>query len=219
MLSLALFYVPSVAFRRAARAELRASLATGAAERVWSRTAALHPSVRVRKTGVSPGVKHLLRYGAWDVALYRALLEASVPKDRAGPIIERVNWAIFGPVTRALFRASRARSAALTTRVRWTLDAMFLTLFTAPFQRRVLPSREDVAFEVTACPLAEFGRDEGVPELIRYAACNMDVLMARDWGVELERAGTACEGAPLCDFRFHLPAPAPVEPRATAPVA
>ncbi len=204
MLSTVLFWMPSLAFPRAARSALEATLPAEVVGPAWRRTLALHASMAATRTPRSRGVDHLLRYGEWDCALYRALPETGVPAAKAGAIVERINWAIFGPVTRALFRASRLRSAKLQTRVRWVLDVMFGVLFTPPFQRRIVSSERDVAFEITACPLAEFCREQGVPELTRHAACEMDALMARDWGVALARTHTIAEGHATCDFRFQI---------------
>ena len=204
MFSTVLFYMPSVAFRRAAHAVLNDSLSADRAARAWGRAVELQRGLAGRRRRQSRGVDHLLRYGEWDCALYRSLQEAGVPKQQAGLLIEKVNWAIFGPVTSALFRLSRLRSGMLRTRVRWVMDVMFRVLFTAPFQRRMLPSEHDVAFEVTVCPLAQFCRDQGVPELTAHAACNMDTVMARDWGITLGRAHTIAEGHPRCDFVFQI---------------
>jgi hypothetical protein len=198
------FYMPSVAFRRAARPVLREALPAEKAEQVWARTLEIHSSARDTRKRHSLGVDHLLRYADWDKALYLALLEAGVPREDAGRRIEAINWSIFGPVTHVLFDLSRLRSADLRTRVRWTLDVMFRVLFTSPFAHRTLPSEQGAAFIMTACPLAQYCRDQGVPELTAYAACAIDVHMARDWGCELERSRTIAQGFPECDFMFRV---------------
>jgi hypothetical protein len=68
----------------------------------------------------------------------------------------------------------------------------------------MLPSEHEVAFETTVCPLAQFCLDQGVPELTRHAACNLDILMAKDWGVVLARSRTIAEGFPTCDFLYQI---------------
>lgn len=143
-----------------------------------------------------------MRYLEWDCALYRAAQEQGLSKEQAGRLVEEINWGVFGPVTATSFKASRLRSSKLQTRIRWILDVMFLVLFTYPFQRRVLPSGDGVAFDVVACPLAAYFREQSVPELTRYAVCSLDYRMAREWGIGLNRLQTIAEGAPLCDFRF-----------------
>jgi hypothetical protein len=63
-----------------------------------------------------------------------------------------------------------------------------------------------VAFDVTLCPLADYFKDQGVPELTEPAAGNLDYRMAREWGVELVRTQTIADGAAYCDFRWKFPA-------------
>jgi hypothetical protein len=63
-----------------------------------------------------------------------------------------------------------------------------------------------VAFDVTLCPLADYFKDQGVPELTPHAACNLDYGAAREFGVELVRSQSIADGAAHCDFRWKLPA-------------
>jgi hypothetical protein len=55
------------------------------------------------------------------------------------------------------------------------------------FAPAAVPSRTGVAFDVLVCPLANYFKDQGVPELTEPAAGNLDYRMAREWGVELVR--------------------------------
>jgi L-2-amino-thiazoline-4-carboxylic acid hydrolase-like protein len=197
-----LFCVPSLAFRRAAAPRLAASFPAGDAEHIWRKTLKLQSELKAKRPRHSFGVNLMLRYLEWDCALYRALQEHGMARSQAGGFIEEVNWNIFGPVTASSFKISRARSSKLQIRIRWILDTMFFVLFTSPFQRRVLPSDDGVAFDVVACPFSAYLRDQGVPDLTAYAACSLDHRMARQWGVRLDRSQTIAEGAPLCDFRF-----------------
>lgn len=206
MTALLLFYLPSLAFRREAVRRLATALPAETAKRVWRRTLDLQAELRDARVNHSPGVNHVLRYLEWDGALYRAAKEHGLSQEQAGRLIEEINWKIFGPVMATSFKLSRLRSSRLRTRVKWVLDALFLIVFTRPFRRHALPSDDGVAFDVVACPLAAYYQKQGVPELTRYAACSLDHRMARDWGVKLERSQTIAEGAPLCDFRFRVPA-------------
>jgi len=172
---------------------------------IWARTVEVHSTLTKSRRRHSLGVDFLLRYLEWDCALYKSLREFGLDKEHAGALVETINWAALGPAIRVFFSFSRLRSAVLKTRVRWVLDMMFRALFTHPFRRRVLPSDEGLAFDVTVCPLAQFFREQGVPELTHYAACSLDWKMARDWGVELKRTRTIAEDHPLCDFRFKVP--------------
>ena len=208
-----LFCAPSVAFRRSASQALAREMSPDQAARVWDATKSLQAELRKTRPRHSLGVNFLLRYFEWDCALFLAAKQAGLSAAIAGRLVEEINWGVFGPVTALSFSITRLRSGRLRTRVRWMMDLMFGVLFTSPFQRTKLPSSRDVAFNVTSCPLAQYFRDRGVPELTRYAACSLDHRMAADWGVRLERSQTIAEGHPLCDFRFRTPRQAGGAPR------
>jgi hypothetical protein len=140
----------------------------------------------------------------WDVSLYRAARAAGIPQPQAGQLIEEINWLAFRPVSILSFKMSRLRSSRLLIRARWIIDLMFKVMFTAPFARTVYPLGQEVAFDVTACPLALYFRSQGVPELTGFAACSLDHRMADLWGMKLTRTKTIAEGHPLCDFRFRV---------------
>ena len=63
-----------------------------------------------------------------------------------------------------------------------------------------------MAFDVTFCPIADYFKSQGVPELTEPAGGNLDYVMAREWGIELVRTQTLAEGAAYCDFRWKCPA-------------
>jgi hypothetical protein len=198
-----MFYMPQAAFRRAAQKHLAAGFSGKSAE-IWRSTLRLQSQLADVRPRHSPGVNLLVRYLEWDCALYQAAQEHGLSKSQAGALIEEINWEIFGPVTAASFKLSRLRSSQLQARVRWLLDMMFLMIFTSPFRRQTLSSKEGIAFDVTACPLAVYLRSQGAPELTHHAACSLDQRMARDWGVKLIRSQTIAEGASYCDFRFKV---------------
>ena len=77
--------------------------------------------------------------------------------------------------------------------------------FSSPFRHQHLPSEAGVSFDVTLCPLADYFKDQGVPELTQHAACNLDYCAAREYGVDLVRTQTIADGAAHCDFRWKFP--------------
>jgi hypothetical protein len=200
---LLLFYFPSVAFRRAAKSVLVRELGTAQATRIWAETPGRMRALRKTRPKHSLGVNFLVLYMEKDVALFQSALAEGLSTKEAGELVRKINWKIFEPMTAISFKLSRLRSAHLLRRVSWLMDVMFSVLFTSPFQRVVQPSNDAVAFDVTACPLADYFNSLGVPELTRYAACNLDHDMAMQWGLELKRTKTIADGAPLCDFRFQ----------------
>ncbi len=127
-----------------------------------------------------------------------------MPPEQAHQLIEEINWEVFGSGIGASFALSRLRSARRQTRVQWILDLLFFTLFTQPFRKQAVPSDNGIAFDVVRCPVAEYFQQQGIPELTRAAACNLDHRMAQTWGVVLERSQTIAAGDARCDFRFKI---------------
>ena len=204
-LALLLVYLPRIAFRRAAQAQLGACLPAATAAAVWARTLEVQRELQRTRVRHSPGVNLLLRYMQWDFALYRTLQEHGIGQQQAGEWIEQINWQIFAPASALAFKLSRLRSRRLQTRIQWLLDALFNLVFTRPFRRTTLPAVAGVAFDVQVCPLASYLREQGAPELTHFAACSLDYRMASDWGVTLQRRQTLAGGAAYCDFRFSVP--------------
>ncbi len=203
---LLLIFTPNLAFRRAASRILARETSADQAARVWDATKSLQADLRKKRPRHSVGLNLVLRYYEWDTALYRAATQEGLSEATAGRMVEEINWAVLGPSFALSYRASRLRSKHLRTRLEWVVDWMFRVIFTAPFERTIVPSEQDVAFNVTVCPLAQYFRDRGVPELTRYAACGLDYRMAALWGVGFEREQTIAAGHSLCDFRFRVPA-------------
>ena len=204
-LALLRVYLPSMAFRQAAQAQLGGCLPAATAAAVWVRTLDIQRELQRKRVRHSPGVNLLLRYMQWDYALYRALQEQGIGQQQAGEWIEQINWQIFAPASALSFKLSRLRSRRLQTRIQWLLDALFNLVFTRPFRRTTLPAVAGVAFDVQVCPLASYLREQGAPELTHFAACSLDYRMASDWGVTLQRRQTLAGGAAYCDFRFSVP--------------
>lgn len=196
--------VTGMVFRRSALHVLEPALPREDVHRVWARTRELQRELRKTRPRHSLGVTLVLRLFEWDRALYGALLESGVPAEDAGRWIADINWAILGPSTALNFALSRLRSRDLRTRVQSVVDLLFAVVFTAPFRRIVHPAKDEVAFDVTRCPLAEYFAAQGTPELTRHAACSLDHRMAAQWGVTLQRTRTIADGHPLCDFRFRV---------------
>jgi hypothetical protein len=199
-----LIIAPSVAFRHAAKKHLAASTLAEAESSIWRRTLELQAELRKQRPHHSFGVNQFLHFMEWDNALYRAMREHGIPQEQASRLIEEINWEIFGAGTSNVFALSRLRGAKLQTRVQWILDLMFFTLFTKPFRKQAVPSDNGIAFDVVRCPVAEYFQQQGVPELTRAAACNLDHRMAQTWGVSLERSQTLAAGDARCDFRFKI---------------
>jgi hypothetical protein len=148
----------------------------------------------------------MIRYYEWSLALYRAVQEHGMSQAEAGEFVETIMMEIYQPVPAAMFELSRLRSAKRETRVKWILGMITRYFFTSPFYHRHLPSKTGVAWDVTVCPLADYFKEQGAPELTVHAACNLDYCAARELGVDLIRTQTIADGAEYCDFRWKFPA-------------
>mgnify|MGYP000628053370 CR=1 FL=1 len=203
-MALTTVFLPAVAFRRSAQAVLADRLSAVQASRIWRQTQERQAELSRSRPRHSMSVNLLIKYMEWDAALYQAALAEGLSSEEAGQLIEATNWRSFESMSALAFKVSRLRSARLLIRVEWLLDLMFKLVFAAPFKRNKIPANNQVAFDVTRCPLAEYFRDLGIPELTKYAACSLDHYMAAQWGMTLKRTQTIAEEAPLCDFRFRM---------------
>ena len=199
------WYTPDTTFRRAATHRLQAPFPDTSVQ-VWRSTRTWQSRLSPNRPRHSASVNLMMRYMEWSCALYRAVQEHGMSQAEAAVLVETIMWDVFQPVTAALFKLSRLRSAKRETRVKWLLGMMTRYFFSSPFRHQHFPSEAGVAFDVTLCPLANYFKDQGVPELTQYAACNLDYRAAREFGVDLIRSQTIADGAAHCDFRWKFPA-------------
>jgi hypothetical protein len=200
-----LWYAPDTAFRRAASHRLQAHFPDKSVQ-VWRSTRAWQSRLARNRPRHSASVNLMIRYLEWSCSLYRAVQEHGMSQAEAGALVETIMLEAYQPVPAAWFKLSRLRSAKRETRVKWILGMITRYFFASPFHHRHLPSETGVAFDVTLCPLADYFKGQGVPELAEHAACNLDYGAAREFGVELERSQTIVDGAAYCDFRWKFPA-------------
>ncbi|MDJ0839639.1 MAG: L-2-amino-thiazoline-4-carboxylic acid hydrolase [Acidobacteriota bacterium] len=199
-----LFCAPNTAFRRAAGRRLQA-LVPDKSVQVWRSTRTWQSRLAPKRPRHSASVNFMMRYFEWSCALYRALQEHGMSRADAAALVGAVMSDVYQPVSTAWFKLSRVRSAKRETRVKWLLGMMTRHFFSSPFRHRHLPSETGVAFDVTLCPLANYFKDQGVPELTPHAACNLDHCAARAFGVDLVRSQTIADGSAHCDFRWKFP--------------
>jgi len=200
---------PNTAFKRAAIPQLKKRFPEEWAQ-IWDSTTAWQSRLAPTRPRHSASVNIMMRQMEWNCALYRALKDHGTSHDEAGPLVEAVGLDVYRPSPIALFKLSRLRSAKREARVKWVLGLLTRHFFSSPFIHRHLPPErgEVVAFDVTLCPLADYFKDQGLPELTPYAACNLDHGAARAFGVDLVRSQTIADGSEYCDFRWRFKASA-----------
>lgn len=201
---LAVFF-PARSYRRVALAEIQAAGLSLEPGELWAEVQRGFQATPPPDSAQGAGVRLLIQYVRWNLALYRCLLAHGIDRELALQLIERIQWRIIEPATEGAFGLSRLRGASLAERVRWTVDMSFKLLFTRPFRREVLPSDRGAVFNVTYCPFAAYLKAEGAPELTGAALCSLDHHMARQWGVNFHRSQTIAKGSDHCDFEFAVP--------------
>ena len=201
-----LFYLPGIAYRRAARRHFAIRFPESA-DRLWEATSDWQARLAPTRPRHSASVNLMMKHMEWGLAIYRALDDHGVSGAEAGPFVEAVMTDVYRPVPTVMFRLSRLRSSKRETRVRWLLlRVMTRRFFTAPFVHRYLDPDDGVAYDVTSCPFADYFEAQGLPELTPHAACNLDYRLAEVLGAELTRTQTIAGGADHCDFRWKIPA-------------
>ena len=195
---------PNSAFRRGAIPNLREQVSEDWAE-IWKSTCAWQSRLRSRRPNHSRAVNILMRQMEWNCALYRALKDHGMSHEDAARLVESVGRSVYRPVAAAMYKFSRIRSGKRSIRVAWLLRLMTRYFFSSPFVHEHHPAQDGVSFDVTVCPLADYFKDQGLPELTPYAACNLDHAAADVFGVELHRSQTIAGGYPFCDFRWRFP--------------
>ena len=198
-----MFSLPGLVFKRCAASALARSVRPEDAKSIWKTMLELQTTLAEQRPRHSFGTNVVMRLMEWDCALYRAARQGGMPEPDAKRLVEEINWSVLGPLIKISFLASRLRSSQLVKRVSWIVDLMFRVVFTAPFRRNTYPRTDEIAFDVVVCPLAQYFRAQGVPELTSAAACSLDHRMASVWGMALQRTRTIADGDTACDFRFR----------------
>jgi hypothetical protein len=142
----------------------------------------------------------------WCCALYLAVLEHTRNKTEACMLVETIMSDIYEPLPAAMFKLSRLRSVKRETRIKWLIGMSTRYFFPSPFRHQHLHSESGIAYDITLCPLADYFKNQGLPELAQHAACNLDYSAARELGIDLIRTQTIADGAANCDFRWKFPA-------------
>ena len=198
---------PSTAYKRVAIPRLK-ELFPYEWEQIWRSTCTWQSRLAPVRPNHSASVNLMIRHMEWSCALYQALKDRGMSQGGAGALVEAIAMDDYRPVPAAWFRIARIRSSNPDTRVKWMLGLVTRHFFSSPFVHRHLPAEKGVAvaFDVTVCPLADYFRDQGIPELTQHAACNIDHCLARAFDVELVRTQTIADGSEYCDFRWKFPA-------------
>lgn len=198
------WYAPDRTFRRAANRRLMEHCSHTSVQ-VWNSTRTWQSRLAPSRPRYSAPVNLMMRYMEWCCALYLAAQEYSKNKTEACKLVETIMSDIYEPLPAIMFKLSRLRSSRRETRIKWLIAMITRYFFPSPFRHQHLPSEAGIAYDITLCPLADYFKSLGIPELTRHAACNLDYSAARELGIDLVRTQTIADGAACCDFRWNFP--------------
>lgn len=171
---------PSRAFRRAATIESQQADIPLDIKDLWPEIKQAYDILPPAKKSHGKGVRLLLEYGRWNLALYQTLLEHNIEKPEALDLVEKIQWHITEPSSASFYKISKLRSRSMPKRIRWIMDTSFKVLFTHPFERDVYESKQGTEFNVTRCPFAEYMAEQNASSDFTSAVfCSMDARMAK----------------------------------------
>lgn len=152
------------------------------------------------------GARAMVHFAALTAGFYRALVAQRTSEEDARRLTATVTWLVYEKMAAVPWGLARLTRRTPYGRLQRATRAFRRFPFGAPGYDMVdIPSDPDVvAFDVRRCPVAEYFRAEGLPQVCVDAWCNLDVPLATQWGARLERSGTLAQGAGRCDFRWRV---------------
>lgn len=152
------------------------------------------------------GGRLMVYCAALTAALYRVLLDHGLSEPEARAEAARVTGSIYTKMAAIPWLVARMSTRSPIGRLRKATDAFRHFPFGKPayMMKDIDSDQATVAFDVKRCPVAEYFRAEGLPELCVETFCNLDFPLAETWGARLERKTTLAGGADHCDFRWRL---------------
>jgi ubiquinone biosynthesis protein len=191
--------------KRTARDEVSARLGTDVADLVVAGADVEYPVMAGSLPVTRWGARHLLRIGAYAVALYRALLEQGVAADAATVLVSDVVFAAIRPSRDALVAVARLRHRNRLRRALWLSRMAQRFYYVEPdWKMSDVPVEGGFGMDVTRCVVAEYFDSLGMAEFCQRVICDQDVRDAAHRGIDFERKGTLAGGASRCDFRYHV---------------
>ncbi|MDH4277236.1 MAG: L-2-amino-thiazoline-4-carboxylic acid hydrolase [Acidimicrobiia bacterium] len=151
------------------------------------------------------GARHLLRVGAYAVALRRALDEVEYGANEANALISDIVFASIMSARTALYRLGRLRHRDPLDGAMWSSRVAQHLYYTKPdWEMDDVPVVNGFGMDVSRCVIAEFFESLDMADLCQRAICDQDIRSATHHGLVLERSGTLAGGAERCDFRYSV---------------
>lgn len=176
----------------------------------WRAFDALVPDVAREPT---VGSRLNLQLAALSLALYRHLLAAGIEQRYAIELIGDTCWQVYqywGRIGLLLTRLSRHdRIKDHVRRIRPDGSWPMSFPFNPPgYRARYVAVPGGLGFDVIRCPVAEYFRSRGAPDLAVGTWCMLDYPLAEMLNLKLARGQTLAAGDARCDFRWFAAAEA-----------
>ncbi len=162
----------------------------------------------------SAGASIMVRVAALTVALYRVLLEEGLPRRKAQELTAEVSWRVIRRLAAVSWEGAKpARGRDPMGRVRHLMHLLMRFPYGEPGYTTHQPESGETSavFQVQHCPVAAHFAQEDLAELCGTTFCDIEVRLADEWGVELERPRTLGQGGTRCSFCFRPAPDAPAE--------
>ncbi len=170
----------------------------------WNRVDELTPSVFQEPTF---GSRMNVRLAALTLALFRHLVAVGVEREYAIELVGDSCWTIYqwwgrlGLFARSLSQSDAIRDQAKLVRSDGSWPISFP--FNPPgYLTRYVPTENGLGFDVIRCPVAEYFRGHGAPDLGVGTWCMLDYALAEAQGIRMVRTQTLAAGSKRCDFRW-----------------
>lgn len=189
--------------RRVARRWLPTEFGDDLSGRILADADAGYPALAERLPAAGLGAGHLLRIGAYAVALRQALDEVGVDAHRANALISDIVFQTVMPARTALKRLGRLRHRDPMEAANWSSRLARRLYYRSPdWEMHDVPVAGGFGMDVTRCVVAEYFDSLGMSDLCQAAICEQDVRSATHHGLRFERSGTLAGGSDRCDFRY-----------------
>ncbi len=195
--------------RRIARRQLLRELGLDRSWQVLTAADESYPAIAARLPPSGFGAGHLLRIGAYAIALRHALDQIGHDESKANALISDIVFASVMPARTALHRLGRLRHRNAMDAAGWSSRLARRVYYTEPdWEMQDVPVASGFGMDVNRCVIAEFFQSFDMSDLCQAAICDQDIRSAAHHGLVLTRSGTLAGGSDRCDFRYHSGSPA-----------
>lgn len=158
------------------------------------------------------GSRMNIRLAGLTLAFFQNLTAAGIERQYVIELTSDVCWQVyrwwgyFGRLISRLLRINSIRDQAKRVQADGSWPMSFP--FNPPgYRTQYVPIEKGLGFDVVRCPIAEYFRKYGVPDLAVGTWCMLDYALAEMGGLTMVRTRTLAAGDKQCDFRWFKAGP------------